>query len=208
MSKNTRNRILLTAVAALLLVAVTVGGTMAYLTATAGNVVNTFEPSTIAIDINEHDENDAVTKANTYKMIPGAVLAKDPYVTVKNNSEASYVFVEIIKSATYDDYMLEYTVDTTRWTLVAENDTTRVYMTEQTATTADTDIAILAPETVTVDPDVTKQMMDNMIAGTVAKPTLTFKAYAIQSANLKDDAGDEITDYEVIFTMAGGTLPN
>lgn len=201
MTKNTRNRILLTAVAALLLVAVAVGGTMAYLTATAGNVVNTFEPSTIAIDINEHDANAAVTKTNTYKMVPGAVLNKDPYVTVKKNSEASYVFVEIIKSATYDDYMLDYTVDKDRWTLVAENDTTRVYVTEQNATTADTDIAILDPQTVTVNPDVTKKMMDDMIAGTVAEPTLTFKAYAIQSENLTE------TDNGKIFELAGGTLP-
>lgn len=45
MSKNTRNRILLTAVAALLLVAVAVGGTVAYLNATSNAVVNTFTPS-------------------------------------------------------------------------------------------------------------------------------------------------------------------
>ena len=53
MSKNTRTRILLTAVAALLLVAMTVGGTLAWLQDTSDTVENTFTASNIDVELDE-----------------------------------------------------------------------------------------------------------------------------------------------------------
>lgn len=90
MSKNTRNRILLTAVAALLLVAVAVGGTMAYLQATSGPVTNTFKPSNVTVKVEESVEN-------TFQVIPGVEIYKDPVVSATANVD-SWVFVKIVKS--------------------------------------------------------------------------------------------------------------
>ena len=87
MSKNTRTRILLTAVAALLLVTMAVGGTIAYLTATTDNVVNKFTPAGIEIELDETEDNWSM------QLIPGTEKTKDPVVTV-NTSVKAYVFVQ------------------------------------------------------------------------------------------------------------------
>lgn len=87
MSKNTRNRILLTAVAALLLVVMTVGGTLAYLTATTSNVVNEFKAAGIDATLTETESDWDM------QLIPGTSKAKDPTVTVTTSVDA-WVFIK------------------------------------------------------------------------------------------------------------------
>lgn len=89
---------LLLALCAVLLVAATVMGTMAYLTAT-DKVENTFTIGKVAIKLDEAKANADGTlvegadrvKANEYKLVPNHVYAKDPTVTVLKGSEPSYV---------------------------------------------------------------------------------------------------------------------
>ena len=89
---------LLVVACALLLVAASVFGTMAYLTST-DEVKNTFTVGKVSIKLDEAKANtdgslvsgaDRV-KANSYKLLPGHTYNKDPMVTVLNGSEPSYV---------------------------------------------------------------------------------------------------------------------
>ena len=88
---------LMTVLALVLVIAMSVAGTVAYLTS-ADEVVNTFTVGNVAITLDEAEvdangnvvSNDRV-KANSYKLLPGHTYAKDPMVTVKAGSESSYV---------------------------------------------------------------------------------------------------------------------
>lgn len=89
---------LLVVACALLLVAASVFGTMAYLTSN-DEVVNTFSVGSVAIKLDEAKANtdgslvegaDRV-KANSYKLLPGHTYNKDPMVTMLSGSEPSYV---------------------------------------------------------------------------------------------------------------------
>lgn len=88
--------------AIVLVFAVAVGGTVAYLTSTA-NVKNTFTVGSVNIKLDEAKvtpDGKAVTPAervtaNDYKLMPGHVYTKDPTVTVLNGSEESYVRMKV-----------------------------------------------------------------------------------------------------------------
>lgn len=213
MSKNTRTRIILTAVAALLLVTMAVGGTIAWLQDTTDEVTNKFLKSTIDIELTETDR--------TYKMVPSVDIAKDPYVTVKAGSEASYVFVVVEETGivtvgsgetavkyTFDNF-LEYAY-TNDWTLVASttktNDKNDVYVLgkEVPASESDQKITILEGDKVSTKDDVTKAMLDAVTESN--QPTLSFQAYAIQQAN-GNDTDDGLFTMEEAWTQLGVTLP-
>lgn len=95
---KTRNKALLLTFGAVLLVAASVLGTLAYLTST-DEVKNTFTVGSVAIKLDEAKANTdgslvegaGRVQANSYKLIPGHTYAKDPMVTVLNGSEPSYV---------------------------------------------------------------------------------------------------------------------
>lgn len=105
---KTGKKALLLALCAVLLVAATVMGTMAYLTA-SDTVTNTFTVGKVAIKLDEAKVNadgkpvdkggEVVTeldkaeriKANQYKLMPGHTYTKDPTVTVLTGSEESYI---------------------------------------------------------------------------------------------------------------------
>lgn len=92
---------LLTAALALILVLACVSGTYAFLT-DQELVTNTFTMGNVDIKLTEAkvDENGKATQertdqGNEYKLFPGAVLDKDPTVTVLANSESSYVRIVV-----------------------------------------------------------------------------------------------------------------
>ena len=94
-------------VALVLILVISVGGTLAYLT-DSKEVINTFTVGQVMIDLVEtdNDDNDDSGMANSYKMIPGTVLVKDPVITVDADSEKCYLFVKVAESAN-----ITYTVD-------------------------------------------------------------------------------------------------
>ncbi len=148
-----------------LLVAGVVGGTLAWLTDQTAEVKNTFTVGDINIGLTE-------TTAD-YKMVPGNTIAKDPTVTVKANSEACWLFVQVTKSENLDTFIIYDIAED--WTALSGVD--GVYYREVPASAADQTFSVLAGDAVTVKSDVTKTMLET--AKTDA-PTLTFKAYAIQ----------------------------
>ena len=102
MKMKARNKILLLALCMAALIAVSVIGTMAYLTST-DKVTNTFTVGKVAITLDEAKVDDAgvaVTpaervKANSYKLMPGQSYTKDPTVHVTDGSENCYIFVKV-----------------------------------------------------------------------------------------------------------------
>lgn len=135
---NSKKTLLMLA-CAVMLVLVSVMGTMAYLTS-ADEVKNTFTVGNVKITLDEAKVDaygDAVTpaervKANGYKLLPGHNYKKDPTVTVKSGSEASYVrmLVTINKKTELDaigfDMRNVFTGYSTDWVFQgqeAENDT-------------------------------------------------------------------------------------
>lgn len=94
---KTKSKALLLTLCAVLLVAASVLGTMAYLTST-DTVTNTFTVGKVEIKLDETDVTNPTgprVTANSYKLMPGTTYTKDPTVTVLNGSEASYVRMKV-----------------------------------------------------------------------------------------------------------------
>ncbi len=99
---KTKSKALLLTLCAVLLVAASVMGTMAYLTST-DKVENTFTVGNVKITLDEAKVNTDGTlaapaervKANEYKLLPGHTYTKDPTVTVIKGSESSYIRLKV-----------------------------------------------------------------------------------------------------------------
>ena len=107
MKAKTKTKALLMSLCAVLLVAASVLGTMAYLT-DSKDVKNTFTVGNVAIKLDEAkvDENGtqvvdkdgnpvARVTENEYKLLPGHTYVKDPTVTVLKPSVESYVRMKV-----------------------------------------------------------------------------------------------------------------
>lgn len=107
MKAKTKTKALLMSLCAVLLVAASVLGTMAYLT-DSKDVKNTFTVGNVAINLDEAkvDENGtqvvdkdgnpvARVTENEYKLLPGHTYVKDPTVTVLKPSVESYVRMKV-----------------------------------------------------------------------------------------------------------------
>lgn len=94
-----KTKVLLTLVCAVLLVAASVMGTLAYLTST-DSVKNTFTVGNVKITLDETDVDNSTPnqerdQENTYHLLPGHTYTKDPTIHVDANSEDCYLFVVI-----------------------------------------------------------------------------------------------------------------
>lgn len=166
---------------AALIVCATVAGTLAWLTDTTDPVVNTFTVGDINIELKE-------TTGETYKMVPGIELVKDPTVTVKAGSEACWLFVKVVKSGNFDDFMTFEMAD--GW--IALSGYAGVYYRNVDATNADTGFDVLKDKKVMVLETVTKTKLEGVknADGTPNEnaPTLAFTAYAVQKDGIADAA--------------------
>lgn len=185
-----KKKAIVAVVALVLVLCCAMGGTLAWLVDSTTEVKNTFTYGDINISLWEHELNEDGLTLSTdvftgeeqtgFKMIPGNKIEKDPTVTVKADSEASWVFVKIVESNNFDDFMT-YGVASgwTQLTVDAEGNavTDLIYYREVAATTADTDFAVLANDSVSVKDTVTKDMLKD---GVFVAPTLSFTAYAVQ----------------------------
>ena len=172
--KKSRKTLALVA-ACLMLVVGVVGGTVAWLTATTGSVVNTFTCGDINITLAE-------TTGNSYKILPGNNIAKDPKVTVSANSENCILFVKVEKAnwPTFkesDGTTLKVRYDIADgWT--ALTGVSGVYYRTVTSSESNQDFAVLKDNTITVSGNLTKVEVNSMTTA----PTLTITAYAHQLA--------------------------
>lgn len=182
-TRSAMRRMLFTLALVLVVAVASVGGTIAWLTDKTAPVTNTFTVGDINIELTETER--------TYKIVPGVEIPKDPKVTVEANSEACWLFVKVEEanwpSATESNTTtrkVKYDI-ADGWTkLTGVEGVNDVYYREVSATTADTDFAVLKDNKVTVSQNLTKAEANAIIAS----PTLTFTAYAIQKEGSADAA--------------------
>lgn len=177
-ARQLRNRRILTTVCLMALVmVVSIGGTIAWLTDKTTAVTNTFTVGDINITLDE-------TKKD-FKMVPGSTIDKDPKVTVKAGSEACWLFVKVEESTNLKDF-ITYTVDA-GWNQLKDKDgkdVAGVYYRDVAATANDASFKVLTNDKVSVNDTVTKTMMNDLQKDGATQPTLTFTAYACQKDNV------------------------
>ncbi|MEE0840691.1 MAG: hypothetical protein U0L72_09170 [Acutalibacteraceae bacterium] len=164
-------------VSIMLVMCCVISGTVAWLITRTEPVINTFTYGDINISISESDtgDGDSDPLTNTYNMVPGKDILKDPSVTVEKNSEDSWLFVKLEKSvapAQFDAFM-EYAM-ADGWIALSGND--GVFYREVAKSDADQTFYVIKDNTVKVKGDVTKEMLNAL----TEMPTLKITAYAVQ----------------------------
>lgn len=168
------------------------GGTLAWLTDTTDEVVNTFTVGNIDITLKE--------TTNEYKMVPGLESKKDPKVTVLANSEDCWLYVQVTEAGgdvtvkedgkyvtkSFADFV-EYDMDD-GWEELG-TDYPGVYYRSVETPAQDSEFRVLKGDKVTYSETITKEMMDALRADGTELPKLTFQAYAVQRATI-DSAAD------------------
>ena len=186
---KTRSKALLLTLCAVLLVAASVLGTMAYLT-DDDQVVNTFTVGKVAITLDEAKVNlagepvdkdgnvvnltDAPRVAeNTYHLLPGHKYDKDPTIHVAEDSENCWLFVEITDeiAAIQDTKTVADQLTENGWTLVTG--TTNVY--------AHKDIAKAGANVVVFESFKIKGDVENDALKAYEGKTIKVVAYAVQA---------------------------
>ena len=198
-----KKRTLVSMIAVALVLCVSIGGVLAYLTAKTNTVTNTFTVGDIDITLTEtyntDTNNDNVNDAWTAKLIPGTTYDKDPVVTVKKGSEKCFLFVKFDETndpTTYLDYTALLT-ENDGWTHLTSKtegnvtytmpDGVYVRIVDASASTSDISFNLLKDNKVTVKTSVTKAMINALTDATM--PELSFTAYAVQEENI-DNAYD------------------
>ena len=189
--KQSAKKMLLVLVAGIFVLGSVAAGSLAWLIDETDPLTNTFVYGDINIDLYETDtgldqDNDART--NTYKMMPGEDIIKDPKVTVMQSSEDCWLFVKLEKLNGFDEFM-EYTVlvgDNDWKVLDAINHPGVYYRTVSSEEVSDADkvFSIIQNDKVTVKGDVTKQMLNELTDETY--PRLKVTAYAVQRSETID----------------------
>lgn len=187
--------------AVVLIVGISVGGTLAWLTDTTGPVTNTFTTSDINITLAE-------SKDLNLKMVPGFDITKDPKVTVKSGSEDCYLFVKLDKSRNYDSFLTLTVAD--GWTpLTKDKDgntiTDLIYYREVSAISSDKQFSVLKDDKVTVKETVTKLAMNAL--DTTTYPTLTVTAYASQLYKSNSTAAGAVNKFTPAEAWANFSTP-
>lgn len=151
---------------AAILVAGSIAATFAYLTTKTNTIANTFTAGDINITLEE-------TTGDSYKMVPGTSIPKDPTVTVEVGSEKCYLFVKIEKSPNFDTYMT-YTI-AANWEAV--DGAAGVYYQIVDASQAEKVLPVLLNNEVQANEDCTKEQYNSLGEDL---PTLSVTAYAVQ----------------------------
>lgn len=155
-----------------------IGGSLAWLMAETDSVVNTFTYGNIEIDLTETDPEKDDPNNNEYEMIPGATITKDPVVTVYKGSEKCWLFVKLVESENFGDFLSYEMAD--GWLALEGED--GVWYRDPDKAKTDLVLSVLERDEVVVKEDVTKEMLEALDADpdNTSYPTLTITAYAVQ----------------------------
>lgn len=177
-----KSKAILMVVCAMLLVAASVMGTLAYLTSTA-TVTNTFSVGNVAITMDETDVDNSTTDAardtaNSYKLMPGHEYVKDPIIHVATGSEDCYLFVKVVNeiadiegATTVADQM-----DANGWTCIDATNGIYVYGSDTAPNKVQASANVPVFDTFTV-----ADTVDNTTLAGYASKTIVVTAYAIQA---------------------------
>ena len=187
---------LMTVLALVLVIAMSVAGTIAFLTDTTDPITNTFTVGKVDITLTETfntDTNgDQKNDAWQAQLIPGTTYAKDPVVTVTADSEDCWLFVKFEEkngAATYLNYTSNLTA-ANGWTQGdGTNIPANVWYRAVNKADSTKSFHLLDGDTVKIDSDAVTN--DSMTAASAAQ--LVYTAYACQSANMSvNDAWAEV----------------
>lgn len=203
--------------AAVMLLGVVFGGTMALLSHSSTPLTNTF--TTADIDLTLEEET-----GENYIMAPGAVLDKDPTVTVVDGSASCWLFVKVKELNNAPVEIGDEKVTPVTW-VVDSGWTEITYKTEAEREALDLEegehvywrtyikesgqnqFPVLTSDEdhkggmVAIDSRLTKDYMDSIQDGD-KKPQLIFTAYAIQQDWLKTEEGKPINDPAQAWALA------
>ena len=199
-----KKKTLIILLALVLVFGIAVGGTIAYLTTKSDDVKNTFVASDIGkLELKETDtdgDGSMTTQKNTYMVVPGVDITKDPKLTYTINQDATsdndvpvYVFVKVTaKGWTVSGNSYKFPIGDvadglsatvcdgwTELTGVTLGEGEHVYYKELAANTAMAATSLITGDKVTVSADIT----DAGLQATTFQ-NLDFMAYACQSQGL------------------------
>ena len=184
--KRRNRRIALTLCVMFVVLAASIGGTVAWLTDKTDTITNTFTAGDIDITLTETGTDTSGNK--DYKFVPGDTLSKDPKVTVEAGSEACWLFVKVeegnwpeFKEADGTTRKVSYAI-ANGWTELTG--VTGVYYREVAASEQNQEFDVLDGNKVTVSENLTKAEIGQI----TTDPTLKFTAYAVQMAGSADAA--------------------
>jgi len=174
-------------VAVVLILAIAVVGTYAYLT-DSKSVTNTFTVGKVEITLDEAkvDANGAKDTAatervveNSYKLVPGRILDKDPTVHVIKGSEACWLFVKVDNQITGiedSNHTIDAQIIDNGWTALGTDYPGVYYMSQASLVEAAADVDHIVFEKVYIAGSVTGDTL-----ATYAGKTIKVTAYAIQA---------------------------
>lgn len=152
-------------VAAVLLITISAGVTVALLVSSSNTVVNTFTIGGVEISLKE-------TTGDKYIMTPGVEVPKDPTITVVANSEDCWLFVKLEKENDFDTFCTYEIAD--GWQAF-DGDVT-VFYRQVRKSHADQAFMVLKNNRISVKDSLTEEQLDLV----KENPKLNFIAYAVQ----------------------------
>ena len=180
MKAKTKTKALVLSLCAVLLVAVSVFTTIAFLKA-SDSVENTFTVGKVSITLDEAKVNEYGNtvsgadrvKENTYKLIPGRSYTKDPTVHFAAGSEASWLFVKVENglSAIEADTTIAAQIVANGWTALGGEGNDGIYYQKVEATTDNQDYPVFG----------SFKLSGNAAVASYATAKITVTAYAIQA---------------------------
>lgn len=184
---------LMTVLALVLVIAMSVAGTYAYLTS-HDSVTNTFTVGKVAITLDEAKvdvdgkiiPNENRVHENSYKLMPGHTYVKDPTVVVTGGSENCWLFVKVENGvAAYEkagDTTIAKQIEKNGWTALDNNP--GVYYKSVTKSNDTQTFVVFENFTIADNAD----GVNGWSAVTAANTNITVTAYAIQADGMTDAA--------------------
>lgn len=208
-NKSTGFKIMTLALSVVLVVVASVAGTLAWLGAESGAVENTFTSAELFATPNtqftlwEHQAvenadgtytlNDVEVKGNTYEILPGVAIPKDPTVDVVELEEHAYLYIQVTNHLPDG---LSYAIDTNNWGLLDGYSDVYVFKGEY-----DTGKAVsnnIIPATDGAKISFTANILDKQTISVLSTYngtadtglTLSFTAYMVQATGNGNNAAD------------------
>lgn len=152
-------------------------GSFAWFTFKSSPVVNTFKAADgISGSLDE------TTDPDSYVIVPGATIAKDPTITITKGSPACYVYAlvenELSAIATTD-------MDMAKWTLIAGDAAKGLYKYNTTLAATDADATAAVFANVTID-----NSIDTATVASFNGKTITVTGYAHQATGVDAATAD------------------
>lgn len=166
-----------------LVAALAVGGTLAWLTDQTEEITNTFTVGNITATLTEtfNAKSSADVEKNDVwvgKIVPGDTQVKDPTITIEEGSEACFVYAYIENTVAVDGTIVATPdIDTTKWTPVATADGGKALYRYTDVVTATADVELPVFTKVTYANDIETEDLEDL-NGT----TIVVQGYAHQSS--------------------------